>query len=203
MFDPVMIRVVRKPLDRLAGVISIAGITPDQVTVAGFGVGVTGVFMIRAQWYTAALVCILVNRIMDGLDGALARRTGKTDAGGFLDICLDFIFYSMTVAGFALADPAANAPAAVILILSFVGTGTSFLAFAVMASKRNIQSVAYPNKSMYYMGGLAEGTETIVFLVFFCLFPGNFPLLAYGFSLLCAITTVTRIAAGYTTLKKE
>ena len=107
----------------------------------------------------------------------------------------------VTIAGFALADPGKNAICAVFLILSFVGTGTSFLAFAVMAQKHNLKSLAYPHKSMYYIGGLTEGTETILFFIIICIFPGHFPVLAFFFAGLCAVTTITRLSAGYTTLK--
>ncbi|MFA0698669.1 CDP-alcohol phosphatidyltransferase family protein, partial [Vibrio sp. 10N.222.49.C9] len=78
--------------------------------------------------------------ICDGLDGALARRQGITDAGGFLDISLDFLFYSMVPFAFVLANPEANAIAGAFLIFSFIGTGSSFLAFAVMAGKRGIDN---------------------------------------------------------------
>ena len=201
MLDPFMNRILKPPLNFSAKMLARLNILPDQVTVIGFAVGCIGFFMIWAHWYKIALLCISINRILDGVDGALARQTKKTDAGGFLDICLDFIFYSLTVAGFAFADPDANALPAVVLILCFVGTGTSFLAFAAMAEKRGIKSMAYPHKSMVYMGGLTEGTETIIFMVLFCIFPNHFPLLAGIFSVLCAVTIVMRIIGGYTTLK--
>jgi hypothetical protein len=104
--------------------------------------------------------------------------------------------------GFALANPEVNGLAAATLVFSFVGTGSSFLAFAVMAAKRDIKSITYPQKSLYYLGGLTEGTETITILVLFCLFPTHFPILAYVFAGMCWITTILRIVAGYQTLRK-
>lgn len=202
MLDPVMIKIIKYPLDMVAGRLLKYRITPDQITITGFCMGVAAFGFVWAHRMGPGLVCILINRIMDGIDGALARQTGKTNAGAFLDISLDFIFYSLIVFGFALADPAQNALFAALLILSFVGTGTSFLAFAVLAARQNITSVSYPNKSMYYMGGLTEGTETICFFVLICLYPDWFSVLAVIFSILCGITTVTRLWAGYVTLKK-
>ncbi len=201
MFDPMANRLLRWPLDSVALMLRKRQVHPDHVTLAGFGFGLVAAIMIWAGWYTAGLCFILINRVMDGLDGALARQTRATDAGGFLDICLDFLFYSIIVTGFALSDPAANAVAAVILLFCFVGTGTSFLAFAIMAQKHDLDNMAYPNKSMYYMGGLTEGTETIFLFILICLFPGHFSLLAYGFAVLCVLTTVSRIVSGYLTLK--
>ena len=126
--------------------------------------------------------CCLVNRLADGLDGAVARQTRLTDLGGFLDIVLDFIVYAGMVFAFALADPAANALAAAFLLFAFMGTGSSFLAFAIMAAKRGITTDLRGRKSLYYLGGLAEGTETILFLALACLLPDRFVPLALGFA---------------------
>jgi len=148
-----------------------------------------------------ALVCILLNRLGDGLDGALARMTGASDAGGFLDIVLDFIFYSLVVLGFAVASPEVNSLAAAFLLFSFVGTGSSFLAFAIMAEKRGIENIVYPHKRIYYLTGLAEGTETFLFFILFCIFPASFPLLASVFAFICLLTTLTRVIGGYLVLR--
>ncbi|WP_299983360.1 CDP-alcohol phosphatidyltransferase family protein [Desulfobacula sp.] len=202
MLDPWAIKLVNSPLKACAQILEKKNVKADQVTIAGFGIGLLAFFALWMNWYKIALVFIILNRIMDGLDGALARLTAKTDAGGFLDICLDFIFYSAVVAGFALADSQNNAIPAALLLLGFVGTGTSFLAFAVMAQKHDLKSVAYPHKAMYYIGGLTEGTETIIFLAIICIFPDHFPFLAFLFAFLCLITTITRVLSGYAMLKE-
>ena len=102
--------------------------------------------------------------------------------------------------GFAWANPDANALPAATLLFSFIGTGVSFLGFAIMAEKRGIERLHYPSKGFYYIGGLTEGTETIAVFVLFCLLPGDFSALAYGVAALCLITTVTRVIGGYLTL---
>ncbi|MCD4721202.1 MAG: CDP-alcohol phosphatidyltransferase family protein [Desulfobacula sp.] len=202
MLDPWAIKLVQIPLKACARILKKKDIKPDQVTIAGFGIGLLAFFALWMNWYIIGLFFIILNRFMDGLDGALARLTNKTDAGGFLDICLDFIFYSGMVAGFALADPQNNAIPAVFLLLSFVGTGTSFLAFAVMAQKYDLNSLAYPHKAMYYIGGLTEGTETIIFFTIICIFPDHFSFFAFFFAFLCLITTITRVWSGYARLKE-
>jgi phosphatidylglycerophosphate synthase len=146
------------------------------------------------------LTLILLNRLADGLDGAVARRTRLTDFGGYLDILCDFIFYAAVAFGFALGRPE-NAIAAAFLMLSFVGTGTSFLAYAIMAAKRQVTTDLRGAKSLYYIGGLTEGTETIAVFVAFCLFPGAFAPLAYVFGALCWLTTASRIATAWRTLR--
>ena len=137
---------------------------------------------------------------MDGLDGAVARLTQPTDRGAFLDIALDFLFYASIPLAFAVADPAANGLPAAVLLAAFVGTGSSFLAFAVLAERRGLHSTAYPAKGLYYLGGLTEATETLVCFALMCLFPQHFALWAYGFAALCALTTVTRLMAGWKVL---
>ncbi|MGB0360012.1 MAG: CDP-alcohol phosphatidyltransferase family protein [Endozoicomonas sp.] len=202
MFDKWTAPLVQKPLTYIAHNVDKTGVTPDQVTIAGFIIGMLAIPLLAFQLYTAALIAILINRILDGLDGALARLNMPTDAGGFLDITLDFIFYSGVVAGFALADPRENAMAATVLIFSFMGTGSSFLTFAIMAEKRLLIPPHFENKSLYYLGGLAEGTETIVLFVFFCLFPNLFSLLAYTFASICFLTTILRVWGGYNSIKQ-
>lgn len=202
MLDPITTKWIKPPLKVAADKLNKIGITPNQITVFGFLVGISAIPALYLREYYVALGLIIINRVLDGLDGALARETRPTDAGGFLDITLDFIFYSGIIFGFALADPQTNALAAAALIFAFIGTSSSFLAFAVMATKNNIESVVYPNKSLYYLGGLTEGTETIILFVLICLFPRYFPLMAYVFAGACWLTTILRIVAGYSTLKK-
>lgn len=201
MLDKYSIGLIRKPLQAMAQQCHRVGITADQVTILGFALGCLALPALIYQHYLLALTFILINRIADGLDGALARIQGITDAGGFLDISLDFLFYSLIPFGFALANPEQNALASAFIIFSFIGTGSSFLAFAVMANKRGIENPVYKNKSLYYMSGLTEGTETIGCFVLFCLLPHYYAVIAYSFGIACWFTTFTRIYSGYKTLK--
>lgn len=188
-------------LHRAAGVMDRPSMTPDGITLIGFAVGVLALPFLALGWFGAALAAIVLNRICDGLDGALARRRGLTDAGGFLDIALDFLFYALVPFGFVLADPLNNALAGAWLLFAFIGTGSSFLAFAALAAKHNMDNPGYAHKSFYYLGGLTEGTETILLFVLCCLFPAYFSGLAWIFGALCWLTTFNRVWAGYVTLK--
>ncbi|OCH48930.1 CDP-alcohol phosphatidyltransferase family protein [Aliivibrio fischeri] len=201
MLDSFSIKVIRWPLAQSAKLINKLGITANQTTLFGFVLGCLAFPALIAEQYLLALVFIVLNRICDGLDGALARIQGITDAGGFLDISLDFLFYSLIPFGFVLANPDQNAIAGAFLIFSFVGTGSSFLAFAIMASKQGIDNPVYKHKSLYYMSGLTEGTETIACFIAFCLFPTHFAIIAYVFGTACWFTTFTRIYSGFHTLK--
>jgi phosphatidylglycerophosphate synthase len=201
VLDARLRRVIDPPLGRIGASLAGAGVTPNAVTLAGFLLGLAAMALIAAESYMLGLVCLLLNRLGDGLDGAVARHAGLSDLGGFLDILADFIVYSGIVFAFALADPAANALAAAFLIFSFVGTGSSFLAFAVMAAKRGLSTDLRGRKSLYYLGGLTEGTETILVFVAFCLFPAAFMPLALIFGALCWLTTATRAAIAWQMLR--
>jgi phosphatidylglycerophosphate synthase len=201
MLDARLRRVIDRPLERLCAPLAAVGLTANALTLIGFAIGLGAIAAIALQAYLLGLGLLLVNRLFDGLDGALARRQGLSDLGGFLDIVLDFIVYSGVPFAFALADPTTNGLPAAFLILSFVGTGTSFLAFAVMAAKRGLSTELRGQKSLYYLGGLTEGTETIAAFVLACLLPGWFPAIAYAFGCLCWLTTATRIAVAWQTLR--
>jgi phosphatidylglycerophosphate synthase len=190
---PLQARLLRPVAQALAG----RGLDADRITLAGFAMGLCAVPALAFGLYGPALACILLNRLADGLDGAVARMRGPTDRGAFLDIALDFFFYAAVPFGFALADPGANALPAAALILSFVGTGSSFLAFASIAAKRGLKAEDYPTKGLFYLGGLTEGFETIAVLVAMCLWPAAFPVLAWGFAAACLMTTLMRWLAGW------
>jgi len=186
-------------LDRAGRGIARLGVTANTVTVAAFLVGVAAFAAISLEAYLAGLLLLLASRLGDGLDGAVARHSARTDFGGFLDIVLDFAFYGLIPLGFVMADLAANATAGAVLILSFYVNGASFLAYAVMAEKRGLSSDARGQKSLSFTTGLAEATETIAFFAAFCLFPAWFPALAAIFAALCFYTALSRIViAGRT-----
>lgn len=197
MFDAQLIPLQRRLIRTPALWLVQRGISADQVTLAGFALGMCGVAALALQAYGVALICLILNRIGDGLDGEIARQTRPTDRGAFLDIALDFLFYAMFPLGFALGNPEAFALPAAVLIASFVGTGSSFLAFSLIADRRGLSAADYPTKGIYYLGGLTEGAETIALFILICLFPASFPLLAYAFAIACFVTTALRWYAGW------
>jgi len=201
MLDKYIVPVLRKPLRTLAVRLHQQGLSANTVTVAGFVVGLATVPALALGYPYLALMFLILNRLADGLDGELARLTAPSDAGGFLDITLDFIFYALFPLGFAIADPATNALPAAVLIASFVGTGASFLAFATQAQKHAIASPDFEYKSLYYLNGLAEGTETILCFALMCLFYDYFAVIAWCFAAVCLITAANRVIFGFRTLK--
>jgi phosphatidylglycerophosphate synthase len=197
MMDRWAVALLRPGLQAGARMLVRAGVRADAVTWTGFAIGLGAAVCIAHQAFLVGLGLLLLSRLLDGLDGAVARLTQPTDRGAFLDITLDFLFYASIPLAFAWADPARNALAAATLLAAFVGTGSTFLAFAVLAERRRLTSAAYPAKGLYYLGGLTEATETLLVFAAMCLWPQAFPVIAAGFAGLCVLTVLTRLWAGW------
>lgn len=201
MFDAKIRTLIDPPLNAAGRRIAALGISANAVTLMGFIVGLLGAALVAVGHSYLGLVIVIISRIGDGLDGAVARATQNTDLGGFLDIVLDFIFYGAIALAFAILDPAQNALPAAVLLLSYFANGTTFLAYAIMAEKREITTEAQGLKSLYYMSGLAEGGETILAIILFCLFPAYFSIIAYCYAGLCYASAAGRILLAWRTLK--
>lgn len=193
MFDAKLRPLIDPPLNRAGRVLAGWGVTANGLTLAGLALGLAGAGAIALGHIGAGLALILANRMCDGLDGAVARVRGPSDLGGYFDIVADFAFYVSIPLGFGILSPA-NALPALVLVASFVLTGVSFLAFAVIAAKRGAQTEAHGKKSFFYSTGLAEGAETILVFIAMCLFPAWFGVIAYAYAGLCALTVVQRSA---------
>lgn len=194
MLDPVLRRWIDPPLDRAGAWLAARGVSANSLTLGGLAIGLTSVPLLAGHHYEAALVAILLNRLLDGLDGAVARRSRSTVFGGYLDIFCDMVFFAAVPLGFALAQPG-NAVWSAVLLASFVCTCASFLGRAILAVQRGEpDGGARGAKSFFHAAGLMEGTETILAFALFCLLPWLFPWLAGFFAFLCFWTAGARVA---------
>ncbi len=202
MLDKAFLKFTKPFVDAVALRLSKQGVVADQLTFIGFGLGMVAAGLIILSYPMLAIVPIVLGRMCDGLDGAVARIThSQTDRGAFLDIALDFVFYASVPLAFVFTDAVHNGLAGAVLLAAFITTGTSFLAYAAIAAKRGEQSTDYPTKGIYYLGGLTEGSETIALFLAFCIWPQAFSPLAYVYAILCIFTTITRIWAGWITFR--
>jgi phosphatidylglycerophosphate synthase len=192
VFDATLRPLIDRPLTAAGRMMAHYGVSATAVTVAGLAAGLLAVIATALQIYTAAFALIILNRVLDGLDGAVARATEPTDAGGYLDIVADYVFYGGIPLAFAIADPARNALPAAALLAGFCLTCSSFLAFATIAAKRGLVTVSHGRKSFFYSRGLVEGTETISFFLAMTAMPGWFAELAWLFAGLCLLTAIQR-----------
>lgn len=197
MFDARIRPLIDPPLDVAGRRLARAGVSADAITLAGVALGLASAAAVALDAMAAAFLLLALNRLADGLDGAVARATKPSDFGGFLDIVSDFLVYGAIPFAFAALDPGANALAAAFLIFSFYANGSAFLAFAVLAEKRDVRTDARGVKTLYYVGGLLEGAETIAFFGLLLLLPGWFAPLAWAFGALCFVSALARVLLAW------
>ncbi|ADZ71678.1 CDP-alcohol phosphatidyltransferase family protein [Polymorphum gilvum] len=202
MFDARLRPLIDPPLNALGRRLAERGVSANAVTIAGGGLGAAAAVAIALGAPVLAAILIVTNRLADGLDGAVARSTRKTDLGGYLDIVLDFFFYGSVPFAFAILDPDTNALAAAALLFSFYANGAAFLAFAIMAEKNGLATTRQGSKSLYYLGGLAEGAETIGVFLAMCLWPAGFAVLAWSFAAVCFLSAAARFVMSVQMLKR-
>ena len=189
MFDARLRKLIDPPLNRIASLVVRSGVGANAITLAGAALVIPLFYALLAQSWLLALALLLANRVLDGLDGAVARLRGPTAWGGYLDSLCDYLFYIAVPLGFAFAAPA-NELSALILTASFILTVVSFLALAAIMAGRDL---GHGVKAFTYSSGLMEGGETIAFFVAMCLFPALFPQLALLFAALCGVTVLQRL----------
>ncbi len=201
MFDARLRPLIDPPLNRAGQRLARMGFTANHLTLLGILAGLGAAAAIPAQQFTLAIALILLGRLLDGLDGAVARATAKTPFGGYLDIVGDFLFYVCVPLAFGFSDPA-NLKPAMVLLAAFALTGVSFLAFAAVAAEQRLTTSAHGPKSFFYSTGIAEGGETILVFLLMCLFPAQFALLAWVFAALCGLTVVQRTLLAWSVFRR-
>jgi len=187
-------------LDRAAARLAPTGISPAALTAVGLLAGVGACVAAATASWDAALVLWLGNRLLDGLDGSLARRRGATELGGLLDFVADFVVYSGFVVVVAIADPGARL-ACVVLLATYLVNNVALLSFSSMIERLGLSFG--DERSLRLTTGLAEGTETIVVYTLFCLLPGASEAIAWAFAGLVALTAVQRVAHAVQTLPRR
>ena len=193
MIDAVVRRFTDPPMDRAGRWAAGRGLSANAATLLGLGFGLASAVCVWNEIWTVAVLLIALSRLADGLDGAIARATRRTDFGGLLDISCDFLFYGAIPLAFVLRDPGTNGAAGAWLLTSFYFNGATFLGFAILAERRGLQAPSGVLKSIHFSDGLLEGSETIAFLVVICFFPTSFPTLAWIFGALSFVTGAQRL----------
>ena len=192
MIDTKLNKFLKPILNEIAKLLIKFGFKANFVTFAGFFFGLCCFYFTINSLFILAIIFLFLNRLFDGLDGAIARLNGETDIGAFYDIILDFIFYSLFPIAFIFLD--LNYSYSIcFLLLSFVATQTTFLASAWIIEKNKISILDGHKKSFFYSGGITEGFETIICFTLMLLFHEFIDYIAYIFGVLCWITFFCRI----------
>jgi len=200
MLDPFMRRLIDPPLNGVAAIWP-RKISANQVTIFGLVLGVACFLAIAINTMTAALILLALNRLADGLDGAVARAQTPSELGAYLDIVSDFVLWGLLPIGFIILD-SDNAIAAAVLLSSFSMSMTVFLAFAIMAEKRGLESDVQGSKSFFYITGLAEGTETIAFFAIVIIWPDAFIPAAFVYAGIVYLSVIGRVASSFLILRE-
>ena len=148
--------------------------SPHAITAAALLSGLSAAGMAGMAWYRAALGLWLLNRLLDGLDGLVAREHGRaTDFGGYLDIMADFAVYAAIPIGLYLSRPGAqNALSLMLMLGSFYVNAASWMYLSAILEKRNTGARARGDVTTVAMPpGLVGGTETILFYAAFLIWP--------------------------------
>lgn len=193
MFDARLRPLIDPPLNAAGHWLARRGIGANAVTLAGLVPALGAGLAIVAGQFALALALVALNRLLDGLDGAVARARGMTDLGGYLDTLADYVFYITVPLAFGIARPSNTLPA-LLLLASFTLTCASFLVFAAITARSGQATNAHGAKSFFYSTGIAEGAETIAVFIAMCLWPDHFPAIALGFAGLCLLTVAQRTA---------
>lgn len=208
MLDRSLRRVLDAPLAAIARILDRSWITPDGLTLTGLALGLASAALAALQWWGWALALWLISRIIDGIDGALARRRradgrgSAGEAGGFLDITADFVVYGAGVLGVAIGATAGFDAAwwpFLVVLLAYYVNGAAFLAYSSIAERtgRTIDD----GRSLSFLGRIAEGTETIVVHALWLLLPFWAEAIAIVWAMVVGISAVQRIVAGYRALR--
>ncbi len=204
MLDARARRLLGPPLDRVAAALDRPAVTPDRLSLLGLALGLASAGAAAAQLWPLALATWLLSRAADGLDGPLARRRPVRDAGagGFLDITADFVVYGSTVLGVAVgatAGEGADWLPFLLVLLAYYVNGTALLAFSSLAERAGRQRD--DGRALSFLGGLAEGTETIVVHALWLLLPGSAGTIALVWAAVVAVSSGQRVVSGYRALR--
>jgi len=173
--------------------LAAAGVPADAVTAAAFFAGAGACVAAAFGSWAAALALWVASRALDGLDGAVARLGTPSERGGFLDLVGDFAVYAGFVVGVAISEPGARL-ACVVLLGAYYVSGTAFLAFSSLAERRRL--AVGDERSLRFVGGLAEGFETIVVYSGICVWPGHAASFAWAFAAVVGVTAMQRIVGA-------
>lgn len=199
-------KVLREPKEALLTPLvrgPLRHVHPTAVSVVAAGVGLAAGAAAWQEAYMLALALWGANRVLDGLDGTLARVTGRqSDLGAYLDIVLDHLVAAVIALGLAVA---AGTPAAFLALALLLGAfyinGASWMYLAAILEKRSAGAARRGELTTVTMpSGLIEGAETVLFYTLFLLFPGALVPLFCLMAALVAVTTCQRLIWATRTL---
>ncbi len=204
MFDKYLLVITKYPLSVFARICIKYNISPNMVTVGSLFFALSMFVGLWRGWFVFALIVAVCNRIMDGLDGSIARISNtKSVSGGFLDIVIDYVFYAAVPLGMAFYSPNRFAIIGSVVLFTYTLSGVTFMASSSAAAKLSLRSTAFSQKSIYYPINLIEGGETIIFSFLVCIIPQYFFVLGLIMALSIMCSLPFRIWLHYKTFREN
>ncbi len=185
---------IDKPVIWLARLAGNIGMTPDQVTLMSFFIGVLAGVAMAMDFSLAGIALLWTSGLLDVVDGQLARlKNSSSKSGAFLDLILDRMVEAAFVCGMVLADARMALPVIAFLVMVIFNFST-FLAAGSLTANTGA-------KSMHYDVGLIERTETFLFFTAAALFVEWRGVLISLLAGLILVTGVVRFVKIYRQLK--
>jgi phosphatidylglycerophosphate synthase len=187
---------LRQVKDRVGAPIALrlGRLSPNIVTFVAFFVGLGSAALAAGGLYIWALVFWAINRLLDGLDGLIARvHHRQSDLGGYLDIVMDHVIYAAVPIGMVIGTPSAvHHLALAFMLAAFYVNSASWMYLVAILEKRNARENDQVT-SIVMPAGLIGGAETIIAYCLFLLFPSWMGVLFSLFGILVLLTTAQRL----------
>ncbi|MFV2065304.1 MAG: CDP-alcohol phosphatidyltransferase family protein [Chloroflexota bacterium] len=192
---------IRSKIEPIALAMSRAGLTPNMLTLIGFGIASVGGLLAAVEWWLLAGIIATVGAGFDMFDGAVARATGQVSKiGAFMDSTFDRwgegvvyvgIIIGSSQAGFDLGSWLAGAALVSAFMVSYTrakseslgfssGTGMAAIGFAPREVRTVILGIALVGAGL--LGGVTPDLFDLGTLI-----------LAAGLALIAVLATVTVI----------
>ena len=165
------------PLTEIGRRLAANGVKAEALVALGFGAGVLAAVLAASGLYLAALLLLVVNRILGAVEKAMARAGGGSDFSFFLATALDLAFWGAFVLAFAFADHAAALVSAILLFALMTLAGTS-LAFALAGVRRGLAGEPATADGVGILARLVEETEVAIVFALMCVAPGYYSAMA-------------------------
>lgn len=200
MLDEELRRGVKPFYQPLAETLVRGGATGNTLTGGGLGIGVLCLIAIAIGYNVLGLILWLLNRLLDGLDGEVARLRGETsEFGTFLDITADFFMYGGFLVALAVQHPDSRLALAV-LFFAYYMNGSVFLALSGILNRMGAERLT--ERGLHFRRSLTEGFETILAGALFLALPNYVSLIAWIFAAMVFVSAAQRLYDGWRVLKQ-
>jgi len=166
---------------------------PLAMTLIAFAIALAACYALARAHYSAALLLWVLSRICDGLDGAMARVSGRQSAlGGYLDLMCDACIYALfPIAAASVSNDARIAEALILLLATYYVNIVSWAVLAAILEKRARAHSA--TTTIIMPRGIIEGLETVIIYALFCIIPDYLLQLFIVTAMLVALSAGMRV----------